>query len=191
MQFSLLHIIYKCFLDSEASCRGRSGALLGVLRGDGPVWRQAFVGGWVRLPACVFVVGRMTQCGALAIAVRCIGHRSALRRALQRLAFDGRSSCGVGLRGFPGDVRCVCPLPLGCCIGRSVTALISGRPGKESAPVHSCVCPGALVVRGQSLRGQGRKAGQGCPGAEAAGRESPCGCLTACRAGLRSCHIRR
>ena len=191
MQFSLLHIIYKCFLDSEASCRGRSGALLGVLRGDGPVWWQAFVGEWVRLPACVFVAGRMTQCGALAIAARCIGHRSALRRALQRTAFDRRSGCGAGLRGFPGDVRCVCPLPLGCCIGRSVTALSSGRTGKESAPEHSCMCPGALVVRGQSLRGQGRKAGQGCPGAEAAVRESPCGCLTACRAGLRSCHIRR
>lgn len=73
----------------------------------------------------------MTQYGALAIAARCIGHRSALRRALQRLAFDGRSGCGVGLRGFPGDVRCVCPLPLGCCIGRSVTALIFGRLEKR------------------------------------------------------------
>ena len=154
--------------------------------GGRPSW-----GLWVRLPACVFVVGRMTQYGALAIAARCIAHRSALRRALQCLAFDGRSGCGAGLRGFPGDVRGVCPLPLGCFIGRSVTALISGRPGKESAPVHSCVCPGALVVRGQSLRGQGRKAGQGCSGAEVAGRESPCGCLTACQAGLRSCHIRR
>lgn len=163
MQFSLLHIIYKCFLDSEASCRGRSGALLGVLRGNGPVWRQAFVGVWVRLPACVFVAGRMTQRGALAIAARCIGHRSALRRALQRLAFDGRSGCGAGLRGFPGDVRCVCPLPLGCCIGRSVTALFSGRPGKESAPVHSCVCPGALVVRGQSLWGRAERQDRGAP----------------------------
>lgn len=76
--------------------------------GGRPSW-----GEWVCLPACVFVVGRMTQYGALAIAARCIGHRSALRRALQRLAFDGRSGCGVGLRGFPGDVWCVCPLPLG------------------------------------------------------------------------------
>lgn len=76
--------------------------------GGRPSW-----GVWVRLPACVFVAGRMTQYGALAIAARCIGHRSALRRDLQRLAFDGRSGCGVGLRGFPGDVRCVCPLPLG------------------------------------------------------------------------------
>ena len=154
--------------------------------GGRPSW-----GGWVRLLVCVFVADRMTQCGALAIAARCIGHRSALRRSLQRTAFDRRSGCGAGLRGFPGDVRCVCPLPLGCCIGRSVTALSSGRTGNESAPEHSCMCPGALVVRGQSLRGQGRKAGQGCPGAEAAVRESPCGCLTACRAGLRSCHIRR
>ena len=79
MQFSLLHIIYKCFLDSGASCRGRSGALLGVLRGNGPVWWQAFVGEWVRLPACVFVAGRMTQYGALAVAAHCIAHCIALR----------------------------------------------------------------------------------------------------------------
>lgn len=67
--------------------------------GGRPSW-----GVWVRLPACVFVAGRMTQYGALAIAARCIGRRSALRRALQRLAFDGRSGCGAGLRGFPGGM---------------------------------------------------------------------------------------
>ena len=154
--------------------------------GGRPSW-----GLWVRLPVCVFVAGRKTQYGAMAIAAHCIAHRSALRRALQRTAFDRRSGCGVGLRGFAGDAGGVCLLTLGCCIGRPVAALSSGRTGKERAPEHTCMCPGALVVRGQSLRGQGRKAGQGCSGAEVAGRESPCGCLTACQAGLRSCHIRR
>ena len=65
--------------------------------GGRPSW-----GLWVRLPVCVFVAGRMTQYGALAIAAHCIAHRSALRRALQRTAFDRRSGCGVGLRAcFP------------------------------------------------------------------------------------------
>lgn len=32
----------------------------------------------------------MTQCGALAIAARCIGHRSALRGHMQRTAFSVR-----------------------------------------------------------------------------------------------------
>lgn len=102
MQFSLLHIIYKCFLDSEASCWGRSGALLGVLRGDGPVWWQAFVGEWVRLPACVFVAGRMTQCGALAIAARCIGPCSALRLTGGQAAVP----VFVASQGMPGAFAC-------------------------------------------------------------------------------------
>lgn len=94
--------------------------------GGRPSW-----GLWVRLPVCVFVAGRMTQYGALAIAAHCIAHRSALRRALQRTAFDRRSGCGVGLRGFAGDAGGVCLLPLGCCIGRPVAALSSGRTGKR------------------------------------------------------------
>ena len=86
MQFSLLHIIYKCFLDSEASCRGRSGALLGVLRGDGPVWRQAFVG-LVGAPP-----GVRLCCGP-DDTVRCVGHCSALHRSSQRAASGLAAHC--------------------------------------------------------------------------------------------------
>ena len=75
-----------CFLDSEASCRGRSGALLGVLRGDGPVWRQAFVG-LVGAPP-----GVRLCCGP-DDTVRCVGHCSALHRSSQRAASGLAAHC--------------------------------------------------------------------------------------------------
>lgn len=92
--------------------------------GGRPSW-----GLWVRLPVCVFVAGRMTQYGALAIAAHCIAHRSALRRALQRTAFDRRSGCGVGLRGFAGDAGAFACFPWAAA--SAALSLLSPPVGRE------------------------------------------------------------
>ena len=89
----------------RAVLRSRHNRCLFGVRGRIPMaWtgRRAvvFAGRWAVVGAVVgsFLprgngLGEMTQCGASAIAAHCIGHRSALRLALQRSAFVACLSC--------------------------------------------------------------------------------------------------
>lgn len=169
------------------------------LQGQKPGWRvhraswpkAAFPGGEAGVreesrasPPHGSIPGPVSQCGASVIAARCVGPCSALRltggQAVVPVFVASPGMSGTFVRSPWAAASAALPL-------LSSPAGLEKRV-RQYTPV--CVLAHSWYVV-NPCGGQGRKAGQGCPGAEAAGRESPCGCLTACRAGLRSCHIRR